>query len=70
MYATICNNPRSIRYLREETILVMMFPGPHEPNQDQYNNLMEIPVKHFKKLYNGIFHFYPYSLHVSSNCTN
>ncbi|KAJ7016746.1 hypothetical protein C8F04DRAFT_1280647 [Mycena alexandri] len=42
MYATICNNPRAIRNLREETILILIFPGPHEPTSDQYNNVMEI----------------------------
>ncbi|KAJ7027447.1 hypothetical protein C8F04DRAFT_879956, partial [Mycena alexandri] len=54
MYATIGNNPRRIRFLREETILIMMFPGPHEPTSEQYNNVMEIAVHHFKKLYNGV----------------
>jgi hypothetical protein len=33
----------------------MMFPGPHEPSQDQWNNVMEICVKHFQRLYNGKF---------------
>ncbi|KAF7347283.1 hypothetical protein MVEN_01483500 [Mycena venus] len=54
LYATICNNPRQIRFLWEETILLMMFPGPHEPTQDQWNNVMEICVKHFQKLYAGM----------------
>ncbi|KAJ7348718.1 hypothetical protein DFH08DRAFT_698508, partial [Mycena albidolilacea] len=30
MYATICNTPRRFRYLREETILLMIFPGHGE----------------------------------------
>ncbi|KAK7039964.1 hypothetical protein R3P38DRAFT_3350014 [Favolaschia claudopus] len=54
MYATVCNNPRGIRNLREETMLLLMFPGPREPNSEQYNNAMEIPVRHFKRLYNGV----------------
>ncbi|KAF7343039.1 hypothetical protein MVEN_01734200 [Mycena venus] len=55
MYATICNTPRSFRYLREETSLLMMFPGPYEPSSDQYNNVMEICACNFKKLYDGVF---------------
>ncbi|KAJ7347668.1 hypothetical protein DFH08DRAFT_936539 [Mycena albidolilacea] len=55
MYATICNTPRRFRYLREETILLMIFPGPHEPTSEQFNNVMHICVKHFKKLYSGVF---------------
>ncbi|KAJ6528864.1 hypothetical protein B0H19DRAFT_1214570 [Mycena capillaripes] len=31
-----------------------MFPGPHEPTAEQYNNVMRIVVRHFKKLYNGV----------------
>jgi hypothetical protein len=53
MYATICNNPRGIQYLREETMLLVMFPGPREPTQEQWNNVMDICVKHLNKLYNG-----------------
>ncbi|KAF8205907.1 hypothetical protein K438DRAFT_1963684 [Mycena galopus ATCC 62051] len=55
MYATISNNPRGVRHLREETILIMMFPGPHEPTQQQFNNVMDICVKHFRKLYDGFY---------------
>ncbi|KAJ7603249.1 hypothetical protein DFH06DRAFT_1114701 [Mycena polygramma] len=53
LYATVCNNPRSIRALWEETMLLMVFPGPHEPTSEQYNNIMAICVKHFQDLYNG-----------------
>ncbi|KAJ7696410.1 hypothetical protein B0H16DRAFT_1350491, partial [Mycena metata] len=42
LYATVCNNPRGIRFLREETSLLMIFPGPHEPTSDQYNNVTKI----------------------------
>ncbi|KAJ7434622.1 hypothetical protein FB451DRAFT_1063278 [Mycena latifolia] len=54
MYLTLCNNPRRIRFLREDTSLLQMFPGPHEPTSEQYNNAMRICVEHFKKLYNGV----------------
>ncbi|KAL1724248.1 hypothetical protein EV715DRAFT_268831 [Schizophyllum commune] len=40
LYTTILNNPRGIRYLREETQLSMMFPGPNEPTLHQQNNVM------------------------------
>ncbi|KAJ6533052.1 hypothetical protein B0H19DRAFT_1039565 [Mycena capillaripes] len=55
MYATICNTPRRVRCLRPETILVTMFPGPHEPTSEQYNHIMEIIKRHFKRLYNSVF---------------
>ncbi|KAG1717310.1 hypothetical protein EDB19DRAFT_1840448 [Suillus lakei] len=40
-YAVICNNPRSIRYLPEETILIMVMPGPNEPSLEEMNYLLE-----------------------------
>ncbi|KAK6996182.1 hypothetical protein R3P38DRAFT_3329647 [Favolaschia claudopus] len=35
-------------------MLLLMFPGPHEPNAEQYNNAIDVPVRHFKLLYNGL----------------
>ncbi|KAJ7697183.1 hypothetical protein B0H17DRAFT_1197583 [Mycena rosella] len=68
MYATLENNPRRIRFLREETILLMMFPGPSEPTAEQYNNVVKIVVEQFKKLYDGVmFNVYeaePEAFHV------
>lgn len=46
LYLTLCNNPRSIRFLREETELIMAIPGPNEPKLDQMNKLMDIFVSH------------------------
>ncbi|KAJ7654607.1 hypothetical protein DFH06DRAFT_1092852 [Mycena polygramma] len=54
LYATIGNNPRRIRALWEETILLMVFPGPHEPTSEQFNNIMAVCVSRFQKLYNGV----------------
>ncbi|KAJ7208732.1 hypothetical protein C8J57DRAFT_1610075 [Mycena rebaudengoi] len=54
LYMTLCNNPRSIQFLREETSLLLMFPGPNEPTTGQYNNIMKVVVNHFKRLYNGV----------------
>ncbi|KAJ7062155.1 hypothetical protein C8F01DRAFT_125662, partial [Mycena amicta] len=53
LYGTISNNPRAIRHLQEETFLFMLFPGPSEPTEQQFNHVMEVVVAHFKVLYNG-----------------
>lgn len=53
LYQTICNNPRSLQYLREETILVFVFPGPHEPTLEQLNHVMTLFIDDLLKLYNG-----------------
>ncbi|KAI4522475.1 hypothetical protein K525DRAFT_198782, partial [Schizophyllum commune Loenen D] len=53
LYTTILNNPRSVRYLREETQLSMMFPGPHEPTLKQLNNAMREFKDDLAMLYNG-----------------
>lgn len=41
MYLIICNNPRAKRYLREETILVCVMPGPTEPSLEQMNYVLD-----------------------------
>ncbi|EIW81256.1 hypothetical protein CONPUDRAFT_73038 [Coniophora puteana RWD-64-598 SS2] len=41
-YVIICNNPRQICYLAEETMLVMILPGPNKPNLWQLNNLTDV----------------------------
>jgi hypothetical protein len=53
VYITILNNPRAIRHRREETVLLMMIPGPNEPNSEQMNNIMSLLVSHFVKLGKG-----------------
>jgi hypothetical protein len=62
LYLTLCNNPRGIRFLREETILVMLPPGPHEPTLEQLNKVMILFVKNMKKLYNGMSGTYSFCL--------
>lgn len=52
-YAVICNNPRSIRYLPEETILVMVLPGPDEPSLEEMNYLLEPFVESMLRLEKG-----------------
>jgi hypothetical protein len=50
---TLCNNPRSIQFIREETMLIMAMPGPFEPSLEQMNELLHPVVASMKKLYNG-----------------
>lgn len=53
MYMTCCNNPRSLQQLQEETILVMVVPGPDEPSLEQMNKLIDIWVRHMLALGQG-----------------
>ncbi|TFK57760.1 hypothetical protein BDN72DRAFT_751677, partial [Pluteus cervinus] len=53
VYLTLCNNPRGIRYLREETALVLVIPGPAEPSLEQLNECLKFLVCGFQKLYVG-----------------
>ncbi|KAH7917473.1 hypothetical protein BV22DRAFT_1026280 [Leucogyrophana mollusca] len=53
-YAVICNNPRTIRYLAEETILIMVIPGPHEPSLEQMNHLLNPFVESILRLSKGV----------------
>ncbi|OSD03378.1 hypothetical protein PYCCODRAFT_1365629 [Trametes coccinea BRFM310] len=54
IYLTICNNPRSKRFLPEETMLLAVIPGPEEPSLEQLNSILEIFVPELLELYNGI----------------
>ncbi|KAG2743727.1 hypothetical protein P692DRAFT_20704639, partial [Suillus brevipes Sb2] len=53
LYMTCCNNPRGIRYLTEETFLIMVLPGPNEPNLEQLNKIMAKFVSDMIELYHG-----------------
>ena len=53
LYLTVCNNPRNIRFIHEETLLIMGIPGPVEPSLDQMNNVMEPIVEDFLDLGKG-----------------
>ncbi|EIW82591.1 hypothetical protein CONPUDRAFT_142843 [Coniophora puteana RWD-64-598 SS2] len=53
-YVVICNNPRKIRYLAEETMLVMVLPGPHEPTLEQLNKLMSLFAQTMRRLMGGV----------------
>lgn len=52
LYLTICNNPRALRYLREETILALVLPPP-EPTVQQLNEALRFCIQDLKTLYNG-----------------
>ncbi|TFK61693.1 hypothetical protein BDN72DRAFT_777946, partial [Pluteus cervinus] len=53
VYLTLCNNPRGLRYLREETALVLVIPGPDEPSLEQLNECIKFIVRGMRKLYSG-----------------
>ena len=56
LYLTIGNNPRSKRFLREETFLLAVLPGPSEPSLEELNNVLQIFVPELKSLYEGMSH--------------
>ena len=53
IYLTILNLPRGIRSKQENTILVGLIPGPHEPQHD-LNTYLESLVADLLKLWNGM----------------
>jgi hypothetical protein len=53
LYVNIVNNPRSIRFHRNETILAAVFPGEFEPSLEQINHLLAPFVKDVENLFKG-----------------
>lgn len=53
VYITVCNNPRSVRFRREETLLYCVLPGPLEPTTEQLNRLLAPLLNELHKLYDG-----------------
>lgn len=53
VFVTIDNLPRGVRYLRENTFLIGLIPGPHEPNTDQLNELLAPLSDDIRILYKG-----------------
>jgi hypothetical protein len=51
---TLSNNPREIRFLREETILLTLIPGPFEPTLKGLNKVLLPFVLSMQRLYNGM----------------
>ncbi|KIK73741.1 hypothetical protein PAXRUDRAFT_177614, partial [Paxillus rubicundulus Ve08.2h10] len=44
----------SIRYIQENTFLLLVIPGPTEPNTEQLNGLLEPFVKKLEQLGEGL----------------
>ena len=65
VYVTICNNPRSVRLRREETLLYCVIPGPNEPSTAQLNRLLGPLHVELEKLYNG-----GHCIFQSGHCAN
>ncbi|RDB29932.1 hypothetical protein Hypma_014071 [Hypsizygus marmoreus] len=53
LWVSIDNLPRSIRFLRENTFLMMVIPGPHEPTTDQLQGLMTVFLEELRELEAG-----------------
>ncbi|KAJ7756554.1 hypothetical protein B0H16DRAFT_1538396 [Mycena metata] len=53
LYMSLCNNPRDIQFIREETFLVIAIPGPSEPSLEQLNHVLVSFTNSMKRLYNG-----------------
>ncbi|KAG1730535.1 uncharacterized protein EDB91DRAFT_1239083 [Suillus paluster] len=53
LYMTCCNNPRGVHHLTKETFLIMVLPGPNEPNLEQLNKIMTKFVSNMIELYGG-----------------
>lgn len=53
LYLTILNLPRTIRYKRENAILIGIIPGPHEPKLNINSFLMPL-VEELLQFWNGI----------------
>lgn len=57
IYLTVCNNPRSKRFLREETFLLAVIPGPDEPSLEELNHILDVFIPELLELYNGKYIF-------------
>ena len=53
VWLTILNLLRDIRYLYENTILLMLPPGPHEPSLEQLNECMDPIALDLNDMYKG-----------------
>lgn len=54
VYLTILNLPRDIRYLEENTILLMIIRGPWEPSLEQLNECMDPIALDLNDMYKGL----------------
>jgi hypothetical protein len=54
----INNLPRHLRFLRENMALVLIFPGPHEPNDYMLDQIMEPLIDELLMLQKGEYFAY------------
>jgi hypothetical protein len=54
----INNLPRHLRFLRENMALVLIFPGPHEPNDYMLEQIMEPLIDELLVLQKGGYFAY------------
>lgn len=53
IYFVVNNLPRPVRNLRENTFLVCVLPGPHEPSKEQMNSVLGLIQAELEELRNG-----------------
>jgi len=53
VWLTILNFPQDICYLYQNTILLMLPPGPHEPSLEQLNECMDPIALDLNDMYKG-----------------
>ena len=63
IYLTVLNLPRTVRYKRENVILVGIIPGPHEPKEN-INAFLQPLVDELRLLWKGM----KFSIQMSSSC--
>ena len=54
IYAAICNLPRSIRFKRENMLILGILPGPHEVSLHRINHYLAPIVDELVSLWNGV----------------
>jgi hypothetical protein len=56
LYLSLCNNPRQIQFIHEETVLLTDIPGPIEPSLEEMNNIMDLVADNFLELGKGRYY--------------
>jgi hypothetical protein len=65
VWATLDNLHRSVRFLRENSHLVITLPGPHEPTTEQLNKVMIFLMDEIRDLEKGVSLVCPLALTCS-----
>lgn len=53
VYVAVNNLPRNIRFLRENTFLICVMPGPGEPSKEQMNSVLDLARDELQELATG-----------------